>query len=298
MSEEGREQAARAAASQGSSNRAPTLEAADIFLAATEGLVEEMRVVRWDGGQSLPLVPVLSRATICRQHDYLGAAAQLARQGRGWAVVPLLRPACEELIWLSVLAKVEDGARERIIAALAALNFVEDLRAQDRFHGRAAMIELGFDPSVLSRSDEQRRQLRAALRTEFAALGLAKGRSTSLPSVAVLADRADLRRLYDFIYHATSTAVHFKPGQLLRGVWGEPGDMRIDLVPIEGRLADFGIYWGVRLVLDTFVVALPLAGGDEISAGLDREGIERSARMLAGGERPFILPDELAWPEA
>src|SRR5215211_5752236 len=104
--------------------------------------------------------------------------------------------------------------------------------------------------------------------------------------------RADLCDLYDFIYHATSTTVHFNPGQLMRAVWGHPGEMRIDLAPVEARLADFGAYWGVRLVLDTLIAGLPLTEWDDQGETLDRGEIERAARML-GGKRPFVLPDEL-----
>jgi hypothetical protein len=52
---------------------------------------------------------------------------------------------------------------------------------------------------------------------------------------------------YEFVYHATSATVHFSPIQLMRGVWGVPGEVRVDLTPVEARLADFGLYWGMRL---------------------------------------------------
>lgn len=57
----------------------------------------------------------------------------------------------------------------------------------------------------------------------------------------------------------------FQAGQLLRGVWGQPGKVRVDLAPVESRLA----YWGVRLAIDMLLVALPLMGGDDDSADDD-----------------------------
>jgi hypothetical protein len=172
---------------------------------------------------------------------------------------------------------------------------MDDLHAQDRFAGRDVMLELGFNPTHLDAAEVTLPALKATLRTEFAALGLSLRRGQSLPSVRALATSTDLRDLYDFIYHATSTTVHFNPGQLMRGVWGHPGDMRIDLAPVEARLADFGAYWGVRLVLDTLIAGLPLTEWDDPGETLDRREVERAARML-GGRRPFVLPDELDWP--
>jgi len=71
----------------------------------------------------------------------------------------------------------------------------------------------------------------------------------------------------------------------------------VDLTPIEARLADFGVYWGVRLVLDTLRQAQSLIESDGATAGLDAEGLERAGRMLADGERAFVLPDEIYWPQ-
>jgi hypothetical protein len=280
---------------EGGLPRDQSLEAASLFLAGTQGLVDDLRELRWDAHQ--PLAPVLSRAVICRQHDYLAVAAGLARERRGWAIVPLLRPACEELVWLAVLADVKPEARERILKALATLDVEKDLRAQDRYLGREAMRSLGYGEAVLAAGDERRQQATSELRSAFSQIGLGLGPRQSVPSVAALADRADRRRLYDFIYHATSTTVHFKPGQLMRAIWGEPGDLRIDFAPIEGRLADFGMYWAVRLALETFGVALALTSSDGEAGRLDVDALERSARTLsAAGVRPFVLPDELVWP--
>lgn len=275
-------------------DRDRSVEAAEIFLAATAELIERLRNVQYDAGS--PLVPVLSRAVICRQHDYLSAVADLGRQRRGWAVVPLLRPACEELIWLSALKMWQRSARETVLLAMARLNSMDDLRAQDRFAGREVMLELGFKPAHLAAGEATLPVLKARLHTEFAKLGFSLHKHQSLPSVRALAISADLRDLYDFIYHATSTTVHFNPGQLMRGVWGHPGEMRIDLTPVEARLADFGAYWGVRLVLDTLIAGLPLTAWEDQGETLDTGEIERAARML-GGQRPFVLPDELDWPE-
>lgn len=188
-------------------------------------------------------------------------------------------------------------SRERILYALARTDTAADVRAQANFYGRPAMIGLGFAPSALDKTKEMRRQGRAVLRSEFTNLGFSLGRNQFIPNVAMLASHAGVRPLYDFIYHATSTTVHFKPGQLMRGVWGKPGKMRIDLAPVEARLADFGVYWGVRLFHDTLIAALPLTERDDTNAGLDADLLNRAIDMLSDGERLFVLPDELDWPE-
>lgn len=270
------------------------LAAAELFIEATADLVESLRPVTFDLGS--PHTPLMTRAIICRQHDYLGVAADLSRKAHGWAIVPLLRPACEELIWLTALAAWPESAREEIMLALSVLNFMEDVQAQEAFSGRVQMAELGYPHSLLTSVSDGIAPQRAKLRRAFVQVGYELRRNQSTPSVAALARSGGLEPLYRFIYHATSATVHFRPGQLARGVWGKPGDMRVDLQPVERRLADFGMYWGVRLVIDTLIAGLPLTDWDDPGRTLDAEKIERAARLL-GGLRPFVLPDELAWPD-
>jgi hypothetical protein len=74
--------------------------------------------------------------------------------------------------------------------------------------------------------------------------------------------------------------------------------MVIDLTAVERRLADFGLHWGVLLALETWRAALPLVAGadNHEDHGLDEAGIEQAIRLLGGGPRPFVLPDEYDWP--
>lgn len=82
------------------------------------------------------------------------------------------------------------------------------------------MTSLGFPARLLDGMQRDRQVVEGELAKRFRTLGFAVRSPQATPSVAALARPADLADLYAFIYHATSATVHFRPGQLGRGVWG------------------------------------------------------------------------------
>jgi hypothetical protein len=46
------------------------------------------------------LLPIVRRAVLRRQFDSLDGIAHLVGEKRGYAAGPLLRPSCEEFIWI------------------------------------------------------------------------------------------------------------------------------------------------------------------------------------------------------
>lgn len=69
-------------------------------------------------------LPIVRRAILRRQFDSLEAISLLVAEKKGYAAGPLLRPACEELIWVKVRKPIEDrapaGAAENVLASLSA----------------------------------------------------------------------------------------------------------------------------------------------------------------------------------
>ena len=85
------------------------------------------------------------------------------------------------------------------------------------------------------------------------------------PSVRAVAKRGDRLEPYDFLYHASSTAVHFRPDQIMRGIWGSRDHMRFDLRPVERARVAFALFWSLWLARETLRVGLPLCGDVEIA---------------------------------
>jgi len=50
--------------------------------------------------------------------------------------------------------------------------------------------------------------------------------------------------MYEFLYHASSRVVHFSVPELMRRIWGRPGEMTIASNLYEKYWADFSLYWG------------------------------------------------------
>jgi hypothetical protein len=75
--------------------------------------------------------------------------------------------------------------------------------------------------AFLERATEAKTRARDRLRALQKKHGWSGGDS---PSGAWIADQADERHLYDYLFAATSRANHFSAGEVLRRGWGRPGD--------------------------------------------------------------------------
>src|SRR5436190_14622705 len=82
-------------------------------------------------------------------------------------------------------------------------------------------------------------------------LGWNKGdsgrRRVAKPSLYFIAERTGNKNLYDFLYHATSRSVHFSITEILRGVWGRPGDMSISSSHFANYWSAFSLSWGMKI---------------------------------------------------
>ncbi len=234
-------------------------------------------------------------AVLRRQYDALNATIHLIDHDLGYAAVPLLRPACEELIWIGCLKAIPHDAAERLVQCLTLHETGQSLRVQDAYAGSDVTKSLGLS-SYLEAARKREPQIQADLKELGERLKWHKRvieRST-LPSINFLAKETGNKELYDFLYHATSRFVHFSPVELIRRAWGKPGEISVRSTHFHDYWSAFSLRWGLRLFMD---VLIELSGLWDKFEGLDGDAILAACEEISDfGQVPIITSEELAWP--
>src|SRR6266545_1227242 len=105
-----------------------------------------MSVLEWDGTQGY--VPIIRRSTLRRQPDALDVAVELVETHRGFAAVSLLRPACEELLWLRYFNSMSPADARTLIECMIPLGLLKDLKAQSDEVGEREMAAIGLGQAL------------------------------------------------------------------------------------------------------------------------------------------------------
>ena len=96
------------------------------------------------------------------------------------------------------------------------------------------------------------------------------------PTFRWLSTRAGRSNEYGFLYHATSSYVHFSPHELLRRVWGQHGTVAVGSSRFADHWADFSTYWSMHTFVQVLAVvdASLLEGLAALSDELNQNGPE------------------------
>src|SRR5260370_28145455 len=157
-------------------------------------IIEALSKVAWkpsDGFWSL-----LCRCVVRRQFDALEAIVNLTNRREGLASVPLLRPACEEFLWIKYLRTLDPTIRETIVLQKSQIEIGETVEAQRLYAGDATMKQFGFTTKYLSGLQEARKRAQAELRLIKAMLKWPT-KPEFLPSVSFIARTVNEKELYD-----------------------------------------------------------------------------------------------------
>jgi hypothetical protein len=243
--------------------------------------------------RSSPVLETVVRAVFCRQHEALSAIPKLHDLDRGYLGALLLRSACEELIFVSYLAKIDRAHAERLVTALGRLDAAKNLKAQLEFGGEEAMREIGFSARFLRQAELAGVEAKSDLEELADVLGLPKSRQ-AVPSVRSLAERAGLLAEYDFLYHATSRFVHFNVNELMRRAWGRPGSLTISSPHFGDHWLIFSAYWGLWIHVGTTVEVLELIEGTPDDVLKEQELF--AAVKQFGPRPPLVTAEEFDRP--
>ena len=194
------------------------------------------------------ILRIYCAAILFRQFESLDTISHLVHVKRGHAAPPLLRPSCEEYIWLTYLNRVPKEFVEDLLILVTELEKANLVLRQRRYEKTDRSESL--DPN----QSTQAWKLRSQFYQELDALGKKLEWETSaqtgrLPAVGWLAMKTDLSDVYDFVYAGTSRYVHFSGLELLRRTQDGEAEEQVIIESADYRdyWAAFSLYWGFTL---------------------------------------------------
>lgn len=264
------------------------VDAAEEFLRVAERLVILSQLKWADVEADYRLLAINS--ALRRQLECLSGAVALARSGLGHLAVGYVRPALEDVMYLRFFLRLPLDESQELFVALGTWDQLRSLIAQRNYIGDEQMESLWYPKQFLQEADGAKIQARARLRDLQKKHAWGGG---DVPSGAWIADQADERALYDYLFAASSRAIHFSAGEMLRRAWGTPGGILItDKPEFRGHLAEFALDQLVRLYFKTISVVMPLI---ERSGVTSEEGLEFDEhlkpvleRVMSFGEVPLV----------
>ena len=119
----------------------------------TRAYVEGTGETEWrpDLGDYQTLLAVFAaklRGLLLKQFESLEVISDLVGKNRGSVAGPLLRPMCEEFIWVKYLAGISPSDAENILRLAGLEELYDSLTAVDETAGKAATEELGLTPCL------------------------------------------------------------------------------------------------------------------------------------------------------
>jgi len=254
------------------------LRAVENFFEVLNKLVT-IEELSWAAVESDPRL-LAYNAALRRQFESVQAATVLTQQGLGHLAVSFVRAAVEDVIYLAFFAKLEVAAARELFKLLGVWDSTRSLIAQRAYLGDEVMSRLWYPADFVDRvqvkCDETRVELQRLQRQYRWAGG-------NVPSAAWLAEQAQRLELYEYLHAATSRAVHFSAGEILRRSWGEQsGSVRTDHAGFREHLAEFALDQLVRLYAETWRIATPAlqAAGIRTNQGLTWTDVEPTLNRL------------------
>ncbi len=264
------------------------------LLACLSPWIEEVSVLDWNG--TAGFAPVLRRSALRRQFEALGVSVGLVESEHGYAAVPLLRPACEELLWLRYLEKLSTDDAKLLAECWIHSGLLRDLYAQAGEVGEEEMLKMGLAPALKafrSRESVVQQKLKGlGRRLGWPDRAVSKG---SIPSMWFIAEATDSESLYRLLYHAASRYVHFSPVELARRGWGRPGRLELSSQTYEPIWAAFALSWSPRLLGLSMIAASNALEAEGVSKP-DEEALQEAFDRISDVPlRPLVTPEELQW---
>jgi hypothetical protein len=213
-----------------------------------------------------------------RQFEALDATVVLAKAGLGHLAVGFVRPALDELLWMLWVKELPQHDAQDLLMAMGRSDGIRSLLAQRTYVGDAVMQELWYPVAFLDAQEQQQTRVKDELkrfRTQFNWSG------SPLPSASWVAEQSGQKGLYDYLHAATSRALHFSMGEVMRNGWGEPGGKLVTLKPeFREYRTNFALYQLPVLFLQTAVACEDFLE-DAVIIGPEDQALEEKVSAAA-----------------
>lgn len=260
------------------------------FIQATDAIIEPARRHTWTRPTNEQYFAFLQRSVVVRQWEALHALAVLSDSDSAHFGVTLLRPAYEELIWIEYLVANSKDAN-RIVLLWAQKTISDSVTEQAQYLGGNVVRKLGWSKREVGANRRAANTIKAELATVGKRLGWPGTRIP--PSFKWVSKQVGRANEYNFIYHATSSYVHFSPHELMRRVWGQHGTVSVSSSHFADYWAEFAAYWAIRTFVETLAALSDTLLADSREVDDAMLGIIEELRPV-----PIITPEELQpWPE-
>lgn len=264
------------------------LEAVERLTALSERLFRIGRL-DWDAVMDSDARQLALNHAFRRQLESIQAAVLLNRSDLGHLAVGFIRPALEEFMYLTFLLDLDKAKAQRLILIFGRWDGIRSLQAQRSYVGDEVMESLWYPREFLERAPVENDEVRSILKELQKEFGWAGG---LLPTGAWIAERADQRPLYDYLHAASSRALHFSAGEVLRRSWGTPGESVVtDKPEFREHLADFALHQLVLLFFELWSVLEEHmdSAGIELDPQIDEVEIDEVvARIATLGQVPLV----------
>ncbi|MFI7469981.1 DUF5677 domain-containing protein [Nonomuraea sp. NPDC049646] len=236
-----------------------------------------------------------------RQVEAVKATCLLARNSMGHLAVCLLRPACEEYLWLAYLSTLDKNVANSLIAHMSTHDGYRAIRAQQQYFGKREMKLIGFPAKYVNAIPARHANVERKLRDLGARLQWPTGENSLLPPTAWIAAQAGQSKLYDYLYSATSRAVHFSPMEVIRGNMASPNADGVLTLPANHDpnhvryRGTFALYWMCHLLILTVPVVYKVLGKNPESPQIeiDTRYLEIANRIAGHGKAPIVISAEM-----
>lgn len=158
-------------------------------------------------------------------------------------MIPTLRGICEEYITEKFLSNEFSADSNNLLYLLANYQRLKSSIAQwNYFKVNKSDQILYYQPSFPNELKVLEKDIKDIFQKKFSKIKL-----NPFPSVYFMASKTDSLELYNYLYHATSTFVHFHPGNLLRTGWGDLPNIQFSIKHFKGYYNYFTVFYSALL---------------------------------------------------
>lgn len=184
----------------------------------------------------------IAKATIVKSFEFNLCITEKGNN-RLFFMIPTLRGICEEYIVERFIFNSFNSDRSSVILLWIEYQRLKSSIAQWQYFAIANPSQfLYYQDSFPNDLKKKEKIIKEIFENKFP-----KIKASPFPSVYFMAEQSGLLELYNYLYHATSTFVHFHPGNLLRMGWGDLPHFQFSTTHFEKYYNYFIVFYSATL---------------------------------------------------